>query len=130
MRFVYQKEFVAQRDPRPADAVADLYRSRGLSTDTAVEAGYLVQLGLAVAKGLQPDRRIRRVLIVGPGMDLAPRTGFLEAPPESYQPWAVIDAWSRPASPASTISRSPPPTSTRGSSPISAAAPRRRRRCR
>ena len=51
-----------------------------------------MHLGLAVAKGLQPDRRIRRVLIVGPGMDLAPRTGFREVPPESYQPWAVIDA--------------------------------------
>ena len=92
MRFVYQKEFVAQRSERPADAVADLYRTRGLSTDTAVEAGYLVYLGLAVAKGLQLDRRIRRVLIVGPGMDLAPRTGFRDTPPESYQPWAVIDA--------------------------------------
>jgi hypothetical protein len=92
MRFVYQKEFLAQRAEHPADAVADLYRTRGLSTDTAVEAGYLVHLGLAVAKGLRPDRRIRRVLIVGPGMDLAPRTGFREVPPESYQPWAVIDA--------------------------------------
>jgi hypothetical protein len=92
MRFVYQKEFVAQQAPRPADAVADLYRTRGLSTDTAVEAGYLVHLGLGVIKGLHPDQRIRRVLIVGPGMDLAPRTGFRDTPPESYQPWAVIDA--------------------------------------
>ena len=92
MRFVYQKEFVAQRAERPADAVADLYRTRGLSTDTAVEAGYLVHLGLAVAKGLQPDRRIRRVLVIGPGLDLAPRTGLRNTPPESYQPWAVIDA--------------------------------------
>jgi hypothetical protein len=92
MRFLYQKEFIAQRAERPADAVADLYRTRGLSTDTAVEAGYLVHLGLGVVKGLQPDRRIRRVLIVGPGLDLAPRTSFRETPPESYQPWAVIDA--------------------------------------
>jgi hypothetical protein len=92
MRFVYEKEFVARQAARPADAVADLYRTRGLSTDTAVEAGYLVNLGLGVIKGLEPDRRIRRVLIVGPGMDLAPRTGFRETPPESYQPWAVIDA--------------------------------------
>ena len=92
IRFVYQKEFIAQRAERPADAVADLYRTRGLSTDTAVEAGYLVYLGLAVAKGLEPDRPVRRVLIVGPGMDLAPRTGFRDTPPESYQPWAVIDA--------------------------------------
>lgn len=91
MKFVYEKEFVAQRSG-PA-AVAELYRARGLSTDTAVEAGYLVYLGLGVVKSLEPDRRIRRVLIVGPGLDLAPRTGLLEAgPPESYQPWAVIDA--------------------------------------
>jgi hypothetical protein len=93
MRFVYQKEFVAQRASRPADAVADLYRTRGLSTDTAVEAGYVVYTGLGIVRALEPDRRIRRVLIVGPGLDLAPRTGLVEAgPPESYQPWAVIDA--------------------------------------
>jgi SAM-dependent methyltransferase len=93
MRFVYEKEFVAQRSAHPADAVAGLYRSRGLSTDTAVEAGYLVSIGLAILKSLEPDRRIRRVLIVGPGLDLAPRTALLEAgPPESYQPWAVMDA--------------------------------------
>jgi hypothetical protein len=93
MRFVYEKEFVAQRAERPADSIAELYRSRGLSTDTAVDAGYLVYLGLGVFKSLEPERRIRRVLIVGPGLDLAPRTALVEAgPPESYQPWAVIDA--------------------------------------
>jgi SAM-dependent methyltransferase len=64
-----------------------------LSTDTAIEAGYLVHLGLATLKASQPTRRIQRVLIVGPGLDLAPRTGLLEAgPPESYQPYAVIDS--------------------------------------
>lgn len=93
MRFVYEKEFIAQRSARPQDEVAGLYRTRGLSTDTAVEAGYLVHLGLSVAKSLEPARRIRLVLIVGPGLDLAPRTALREeGPPESYQPWAVIDA--------------------------------------
>jgi hypothetical protein len=93
MAFVYEKEFVAQRDASPAAAVAELYRRRGLSTDTAVEAGYVVHLGLGVLKGLEPARRLRRVLIVGPGLDLAPRTALDEkAAPESYQPWAVIDA--------------------------------------
>lgn len=93
MRFVYEKEFVARRATKATDAVVDLYRTRGLSTDTAVEAGYVVYLGLGVMKAIDPDRRVRRVLIVGPGLDLAPRTGLLEAgPPESYQPWAVIDA--------------------------------------
>lgn len=91
MRFIYQKEFVAQR--AGADAVAELYRTRGLSTDTAVEAGYLVSLGLGVVKALDPATRIRRVLIIGPGLDLAPRTALIEdGPPESYQPWAVSDA--------------------------------------
>ncbi len=91
MQFLYDKEFVAQK--AGPDAVAELYRARGLSTDTAVEAGYVVYNGLGVVKSLEPDRRIRRVLIIGPGLDLAPRTSFVEAgPPESYQPWAVIDA--------------------------------------
>jgi hypothetical protein len=93
MRFLYQKEFVAQRSPHAAEAVADLYRSRGLSTDTAVEAGYAASVGLGVVASLRSGGTIRRVLIVGPGLDLAPRTALLEAgPPESYQPWAVIDA--------------------------------------
>ena len=91
MRFIYQKEFVAQ--PAGLAAVAELYRTRGLSTDTAVEAGYVVYDGLGVVRALDPERRIRRVLIVGPGLDLAPRTALVNAgPPESYQPWAVIDA--------------------------------------
>jgi hypothetical protein len=93
MRFLYQKEFVAQRVAAPAAAVAELYRHRGLSTDTAIEAGYVVHLGLGVLKALEPARRVRRVLIVGPGLDLAPRTGLDEsAAPESYQPWAVLDS--------------------------------------
>ena len=93
MRFLYEKEFVAQRTASPAMAVAELYRTRGLSTDTAVEAGYVVYNGLGVLKSLESERVIHRVLIVGPGLDLAPRTGLLEAgPPQSYQPWAVMDA--------------------------------------
>jgi hypothetical protein len=93
MRFLYEKEFVARRSAKGADLIADLYHTRGLSTDTEVEAGYVVYLGLGVMKAVDPSQRVRRVLIIGPGLDLAPRTGFVEAgPPESYQPWAVIDA--------------------------------------
>jgi hypothetical protein len=91
MRFVYEKEVAARALPH--ERVAELYRTRGLSTDTAVEAGYLIYLGLGIVRALDAARTIRRVLIVGPGLDLAPRTGFREAgPPESYQPWTVIDA--------------------------------------
>lgn len=91
MHFVYEKEFGAGR--ADAASAASLYRSRGLSTDTAIEAGFLVTQGLGVLRALDPSRRIRRVLIVGAGLDLAPRTALLEqAPPQSYQPWAVLDA--------------------------------------
>lgn len=69
------------------------YRERGLSTDTSVEAGYVVYLALAALRHLEPQRRIRHVLIVGPGLDLAPRTGLIEtSDPQSYQPFAVMDA--------------------------------------
>jgi hypothetical protein len=91
MRFLYEKEFETPAAQR--QEVSSLYQTRGLSTDTAVEAGYLVHIGLETMHALDPNYRVRRVLIVGPGLDLAPRTGLLEsAPPQSYQPWAVIDA--------------------------------------
>jgi hypothetical protein len=90
MRFLYEKEFETQATRQQ---VENLYQTRGLSTDTAVEAGYLVHLGLETMHALDAGYRVRRVLIVGPGLDLAPRTGLLEsAPPQSYQPWAVIDS--------------------------------------
>ena len=87
--------------PSPADAVADLYRSRGLSTDTAVEAGYLVSIGLGVLKSLEPERRVRRVLIVGPGLDLAPRTALLE--PVRRKAISRGRSWTRSSRPASRV---------------------------
>lgn len=92
MRFLAEQDR-AGRAPDAAGAVAALYRHRGLSTDTSVEAGFLVREGLATLRALEPARRIRRVAIVGPGLDLAPRTGFADAiPPQSIQPFAVADA--------------------------------------
>lgn len=92
-RFLYEKEFVAPTQPDRIGAIASLYRQRALSTDTSVEAGYLVHLGLGTLRALDAERRIRRVLVVGPGLELAPRTGLLEvAPPQSYQPYAVLDS--------------------------------------
>ncbi len=93
MRFLYEKEFIVAPHPDSAARVAALYRERGLSTDSAVEAGYLVSLGAGMIQAAEPARRIRRVLVVGPGFDLAPRTGLIEVgPPRSFQPYAVIDA--------------------------------------
>lgn len=96
MRFLYEKEFVAGRRTGTGDsaaAVAALYQTRGHSSDTEIEAGYAVYAALATLKQLAPSKAVTRVLVVGPGLDLAPRTALLEAAdPQSYQPFAVLDA--------------------------------------
>ena len=89
-RFLYKKEFESAGSPA---AVAELYRTRPHSSDTAIEAGVGVYLGLGTLHALEPARRIRRVLIIGPGLDIAPRTDFNEAvAPQMFQPFAVADA--------------------------------------
>jgi hypothetical protein len=91
MRFLYEKEFGEKGRATPATST--LYQDRGLSTDTSVDAGYIVYLTLATLRQLEPNRRIQRVLVIGPGLDLAPRTGLVETrAPQSYQPFAVVDA--------------------------------------
>jgi hypothetical protein len=88
-RFLYQKEFVA---PRDAAEVARLYQTRPLSSDTQIDAGFGVWIGLGVIRALDPAFRVRRVLVVGPGLDLAPRTELIDAADlQSYQPLAVAD---------------------------------------
>jgi hypothetical protein len=87
MRFLFLKDFTGT-GPDPL-----LYRSRGHSTDTQVDANFALWTGLAVLKATHPETRIERVLIIGPGMDFAPRTEFFDfLPPQSYQPYAVADA--------------------------------------
>ena len=96
MRFLYEKEFADKARASLAKTV--LYQARGLSTDTSVDAGFVVYLALGALRQLEPNRQIQRVLIIGPGLDLAPRTGLDETgPPQSYQPFAVMDALFRTA---------------------------------
>jgi hypothetical protein len=95
MEFLYAKEFLAEErtDPQQREAyLASLYQKRGHSTDTQVEAGFAVAQALAVLKA-RGAAQLERVLIVGPGLDFAPRTDLLDSlPPQSYQPFAVADA--------------------------------------
>ncbi|NOT61342.1 MAG: hypothetical protein HOP19_14080 [Acidobacteria bacterium] len=90
MQFLYQKEFQAK--PTAAE-IAALYQSRGHSTDTQIEANFAVHTILTILKSERPALKLNRVLIVGPGLDFAPRTDLLdEFEPQSYQPFAVADA--------------------------------------
>jgi SAM-dependent methyltransferase len=89
-RFLYRKEFLSGGD---AAKVSQLYHGRAHSTDTQIEAGFGVYLGLGTARALDPALRVTNVLVVGPGLDLAPRTDLIDAvAPQSYQPFAVADA--------------------------------------
>lgn len=88
--FLFKKEFAARGD---AAAIAELYQTRPHSSDTQIDAGFGVSIGLGLVHALEPALRIRKVLVVGPGLDLAPRTDLVDASePQSYQPLAVADA--------------------------------------
>jgi hypothetical protein len=95
MKFLYLKEFASRaiKKEQHAAYIGSLYQDRGHSTDTQIEANYAVYVALASLKVQSPSTRIRRVLIVGPGLDFAPRTDLIDLfGPQSYQPFAVADA--------------------------------------
>lgn len=84
MRSLHAKEF---------DAKPDYYQTRGHSTDTQITANYALWNALSVLKASRPGLKIQRVLIVGPGLDIAPRTDLVDRyPPQSYQPYATAQA--------------------------------------
>jgi hypothetical protein len=95
MKFLYQKEFLAKNvgASKKGPYLALLYQDRGHSTDTRIEPSFAVWTALSVLKRLKPSLQLNRVLIVGPGLDFAPRTDLVDlVPPQSYQPFAVADA--------------------------------------
>jgi hypothetical protein len=63
--------------------IAKLYESRGHSSDTAPESN------IAVRKALEFTGLRKRVLIVGPGLDWAPRVNLRDEEPRMYQPQAI-----------------------------------------
>ena len=89
MRFLYSKEFAARG---PAE-VESLYTERGHSTDTSVEANFAVYNAVGALHGIDPAFACRRLLVVGPGLDFAPRTDLVDVfPPQSHQPFAIADS--------------------------------------
>lgn len=86
INFLHAKEVNAET----REQVAALYRARGHSSDTAIEASYGAYEALRALRQREPGLRIERVLIIGPGVDFAPRMALQEdRPPRSYQPYAV-----------------------------------------
>lgn len=95
MRFLYDKEFKsrARQGADRREWIASLYQTRGLSTDTQVDINYMVHVALTALRDREPAFRLRRVLVVGPGLDVAPRTGLRDTDePQCFQPYAVLDS--------------------------------------
>lgn len=72
-----------------------LYRARGLSLDTSLLPDFAIEEALKAmkAKGLVKEGSVRRIAIVGPGLDFTDKQeGYDFYPQQSIQPFAVIDS--------------------------------------
>ena len=75
-----------------------LYKERGLSSDTSLLPNFAVEetLRVMVQKGVLKPRSIRRIAIVGPGLDFADkRDGYDFYPLQTIQPFAVLETAKR-----------------------------------
>jgi len=75
-----------------------LFRTRGLSLDASLMPNYSIEQALAAmkARGLLEPRAVKRVAIVGPGLDFADKdVGFDFYPQQTLQPFAVLDSLNR-----------------------------------
>lgn len=84
--------------PDPSAAFAErsrVFRDRGLAPDSSVLTQFAVDRGLAelTRRGTLRVGAIARVAVVGPGLDFADKQeGFDFYPPQSLQPFTVIDS--------------------------------------
>jgi hypothetical protein len=115
MRMAQEQEHIDQElgATSAGDSVAQfvqrsrLFRTRGLSLDTTLLPNYALEQSMAAmkARGLLKAGGLRRVAIVGPGLDFADKdVGFDFYPQQTLQPFAVLDSIRRlglgPPSPA------------------------------
>jgi hypothetical protein len=90
MAFLREKEVRCRENKDPQACIAQLYVNRGLSTDTSKQAIRVVDAAAAWIRKNRPEFQGNRVLILGPGVDFAPRTGLRDdGAPSIYQPGQV-----------------------------------------
>jgi hypothetical protein len=98
-----QRMFDDGKGPQPtsraaATTPASAFEHRGLSLDTTIQPNFAVERSLLnlKARGLIAPASVRRVAIVGAGLDFADKnTGFDFYPVQTVQPFAVLDALRR-----------------------------------
>lgn len=88
----------ARRLGSPTEEFAErsrLYRDRGLSLDASLRPNFAIEQTLAELKrrGLLPPGSVRRVAVIGPGLDFVDKTsGYDFYPEQTIQPFAVMDS--------------------------------------
>lgn len=87
----------ARLQGNPSEEFAErsrLYRTRGLSSDTSLLPNFAIEESLKAiqARGLLPVGGVRRVAIIGPGLDFTDKQeGYDFYPQQTIQPFAVLD---------------------------------------
>jgi SAM-dependent methyltransferase len=79
-------------------AEATVYRDRGLSSDASLRIGFAIEQAMAALRdrGELRPRSVRRVAIVGPGLDVVDKAqGYDFYPVQTIQPFAVADSLRR-----------------------------------
>lgn len=83
----------AQQEAKQGNAF-ESFKDRGISTDTSLWPDFLLHehLRRMVEKSVLKPKSVRRVAIVGPGLDFVNKEGGLDFyPPQTVQPFSVID---------------------------------------
>lgn len=76
-------------------AFAQLYKDRGLSLDTSLPINFAIDQSLKamLAKGVLHPAGIKRIAIIGPGLDFSDKNaGYDFYPEQTLQPFAVADS--------------------------------------
>jgi len=95
----YQQVLAAARSlGDPTEEFAErskLYKDRGLSLDTSLPPNFALEAALSAMRdrGLLSAGAVRRVGIIGPGLDFTDKQeGYDFYPPQTVQPFAVMDS--------------------------------------
>lgn len=98
----YQKKLADARNEQDPSAVylerGTLFATRGLSVDTSLLPNFALEetLGAMIRKGALRERSMRRIAIIGPGLDFTDkRDGYDFYPLQTLQPFAVVEAVGR-----------------------------------
>src|SRR5262249_33460627 len=96
-RMIAENERYRRASASPSE-YATLFRDRGLSSDARLPASFGIDRALEAlaASGWTPAGDVKRVAVVGPGLDFTDKAeGYDFYPQQTIQPFALIDSLAR-----------------------------------